>query len=760
MAVGAPGSPMGSSTERALPVRRRPDVEVYPREFQGRPCWVIKDPVGLEYFRLQEEEYILFEMLDGRHSLQQMQQEFALRFRPRTIRADEIHRFVAMLHQAGLVLSDRRGQGAELYRQAQERRRWRLLAGTANLLALRFRGVNPDAFLDRLLPYVGWLFSPAAVLVGCLLMVLALTSVLVHWDRFVARLPEFREFFHLGNLPALMAVLAGMKVCHELGHALVCKRLGGACTELGLMLLVFTPCLYCNVSDAWLWKSKWHRAAVAAAGIYVELLLASLATIVWWWTEPGLLQELALAAMVVGSVNTVFLNGNPLLRYDGYYVLADLVETPNLQQKASAMLGRLAGRWLLGLPEQKDRYLPDRHWGWLVWYAAAAAVYRWLVLAGILWFLYKALAPVRLQVVGQALAGATLVGLVGWPGYRLIRFFATPGATGRIDRRRAMLSLAVLGLLVLAALAIPLPHYVTCPVEIRPSGAASVYVEAPGRLVSIAVRPGQWVSAGQLLAELQNPDAEGDIARLESLREEYQLRVQTVRWQQHRDPEAGAQLRQLEEALRAVEDQLSKRREDLSRLKLVAPKAGMVFAPPNKELEQPGTDGETPLGRLPTWTGSPLEPKNLGAWLGPGTLFCQVGEPARMEAVLLVDQADVKLLQEGQPVNILLDAYPDWPIRYRQTESGAAGLEIAEVSRSKMTRTHWGLSFHEENPPDSRDWQKDQQRGRPTYQARVLLENTEGLLQPGMTGLAKVRTENLTLAGRLWRLVCQTFRLE
>ncbi len=760
MAVVTPVSPMVCSAERALPVRRRPDVAVFAQQFQGRPAWVIQDPVTLRYFRFQEEEYFLWQMLDGRHSLRQMQEAFGRRFRPRSIRSEEIQRFVAMLHQAGLVLSDRAGQGGELYRQAQQGRRWRLVAGASNLLAIRFRGVNPDPLLDRLLPYVGWLFSPPAVLAGCLVIFLALASVVVHWDRFIERLPEFREFFHLGNLPAWMLVLGGMKVCHELGHGLACKRLGGACIEMGLMLLVFTPCLYCNVSDAWLWRSKWHRAAVSAAGIYVELLLASLATLVWWWTQPGLLQQAALAAMLLGSVNTVLLNGNPLLRYDGYYVLADLLEIPNLQQKASMLLSRLAGHWLLGLPPPHDRYLPDRYRGWLVVYAAAAFVYRWLVLAGILWFLYKALEPVRLQVIGQALAGATLVGLMGWPGYRLVRFFTTPGATGRIDRRRAMLSGAGLGLLLLAALAIPLPHYVTCPVEIRPSGAAPVYVEVPGRLVWVGVRPGQWVQAGQRLAELQNPDAQLEIARLEGMREEYRLRVEMARWQQHRDPEAAAQLRQLEEALRTLEDQLAKRREDLGRLKLIAPTAGMVLGPPAKQREPPEADGQNPLGRLPTWTGTPLEPKNLGAWLAAGTLFCLVGQPTQMEAVLFVDQADVKLLQEGQPVKILLDAYPHQPIRYRQTETGVEELTIAELSRSQIPLTDWQQRPGNTRMPAGATQGSRQATHRPTYQARVLLDNSEGLLQPGLTGLARIRTENLTLASRVWRLVCQTFRLD
>ena len=123
---------------------------------------------------------------------------------------------------------------------------------------------------------------------------------------------------------------------------MTCIRLGGQCRELGLMLLVFTPCLYCEVSDAWTFPSKWQRIAVSAAGIIVEIVLAALAALVWCFSGPGLLHSLAFAVMVVCSVSTLLFNGNPLMRYDGYYVLADLLEVPNLAEQSRAVVARFA----------------------------------------------------------------------------------------------------------------------------------------------------------------------------------------------------------------------------------------------------------------------------------------------------------------------------------------------------------------------------------------------------------------------------------
>ena len=149
------------------------------------------------------------------------------------------------------------------------------------------------------------------------------------------RLPEFQAFFSLQNVGwlALSVILA--KTLHELGHALACRHFGGECHEMGVLLLVFLPCLYCNVSDAWMFNSRWRRVAVDVAGMYVELVLAAACTFLWWFTVPGWINSICFNLMIVCSLNTLLFNGNPLLRYDGYYLLADLWEIPNLHERSA-----------------------------------------------------------------------------------------------------------------------------------------------------------------------------------------------------------------------------------------------------------------------------------------------------------------------------------------------------------------------------------------------------------------------------------------
>ena len=231
---------------------------------------------------------------------------------------------------------------------------------------------------------------------------------------------------------------------HEFGHGLCCKHFGGECHEMGIMVLVLTPCLYCNVSDSWMLPNKWHRAAIGAAGIYVELVLASICTFLWWFSEPGLLHNLCLNVVFISSVSTVIFNGNPLLRYDGYYILADLVEIPNLRQKATTILSRKLSEWCLGMEPPEDPFLPQRNQVFFALYSVAAAAYRWVITFSICWFLYRLFQSYDLKIVGQAVVLASLYGLLGMPLYQVGKFFYVPGRIEQVKKPRFYTSLGVL----------------------------------------------------------------------------------------------------------------------------------------------------------------------------------------------------------------------------------------------------------------------------------------------------------------------------
>ena len=323
-----------ASSSRKMAIRVRPDLQSRRQRYQGRVYWVVKDPVGLQYFRFEEEEFAILQMLDGQSSLEDIAEQFEAEFPPQTIRVEELQNFIGMLHRSGLVLSDAAGQGVELKKRHEERRRKELIGSVSNILSIRFKGFDPERILNALYPWVRWFFMPIATCLSLLLVLSALMLVIVQFDVFQSKLPSFQSFFAAQNWLLIAAVLGVTKMIHEFGHGLSCKHFGGECHEMGIMFLVLTPCLYCNVSDSWMLPNRWHRAAIGAAGMYIEVVLASLATFLWWFSEPGLLNYTCLNIMFVSSVSTILFNANPLLRYDGYYILSDIMEVPNLRQKA------------------------------------------------------------------------------------------------------------------------------------------------------------------------------------------------------------------------------------------------------------------------------------------------------------------------------------------------------------------------------------------------------------------------------------------
>ncbi|MFO1066117.1 MAG: hypothetical protein U0892_19830 [Pirellulales bacterium] len=314
-----------NSAMRPLRLRCRPDLVANRHRYHGRAYWVVKEPVGLNYFRFHEEEYAILRMLDGKSSLQEIKDRFQAQFAPQRITLQDLQQFVGMLHRSGLVISQSSGQGRQLRRRGDQRKWKELLGKFTNIFALRFRGIDPEKILNALIPFTWWLFTPVCFVLVAMLSLSALLLVGLEYHEFRAKLPTFEQFFAADKWLYLGATMAAVKIAHEFGHGLSCKKFGGECHEMGLMFLVFTPCLYCNVSDSWMLPNKWHRVIIGAAGMYVELILASIATWIWWYSAPGMLNFLCLAVMFICSVSTVVFNGNPLLRFDGYYIVMDIL---------------------------------------------------------------------------------------------------------------------------------------------------------------------------------------------------------------------------------------------------------------------------------------------------------------------------------------------------------------------------------------------------------------------------------------------------
>ena len=652
-----------------------------------------------------------------------------------------------MLHRSGLVISHAGGQGRQLRRRGDQKRKKELIGKFVNVFAIRFRGIDPERILNRLLPWFGWLFTTWCILLVSVIGLMAITLVLVNYQEFKGKLPTFQQFFAANNWIWLGATMAAVKICHEFGHGLSCKKFGGECHEMGFMMLVFTPCLYCNVSDSWMLPNKWQRVFIGAAGMYVELILASIATFLWWFSEDGMFRFLCLSVMFICSVSTVVFNGNPLLRFDGYYITMDTLEIPNLRQKSSEILKRWFQKNCLGLELQDNPFLPTRNRAMFGIYTIASFIYRWVVAFGIIMFLNQVLKPYGLQSLGRAFAVAGIAGMVVPAFSSVYKFLKTPGRAAKIKQGNLLTSLGIAIAVLAFVCFFPLPYHVYCPTEAQPFEAKEVHTLVAGKLVEWNTAPGQAISNRQPICKLENTDlaikiqeARADVRATESTLEQ-------ARYFSNSDLKQAQLIDSLKSELKKKGDVLKTLLEKQDDLVVRSPMEGFVFQPPSKEESKAAKAQE----QLSGWYGNAFDPTNSEAFFTEGELVCLVAPSSKMEAIIVVDQHDRDDLQLGNEVEIMFDA---------ATLESVKG-KIIFFSETEMKECSPNLSITAGGTLDTKT--DEMGRTRPistSYQVRVEFVDLQVPLRAGYRGNAKVHLKWKSLGSRLYRYVLKTFNFE
>ena len=449
-------------------------------------------------------------------------------------------------------------------------------------------------------PYFRWIFTRTFVTLSTCSMLLASGLVVSQWKTFYDKLPDFQSFFNWWTIMSFWVCLAGVKIIHEFGHGLTAKHYGGEVHEMGMLFLVLTPALYCDVTDSWLLPNKWKRIWISAAGIYVECFLASIATFVWWYSTPGLLNSLAMATMFICSVNTIMFNANPLLRYDGYYVMADWLEIPNLRIKSTQFFAYLIQEKVLGLEIPVQSYMPRSRRYLFVTYSVASYIYRWFVTFAILWFLSQVLKPYKLESVSYLLATGALVPLLGMPVYQIGKFLRTPGRMRKVKKARAAAYAAAAIALVCGILLIPTPLRIDGTLVLKLAKPEEVYAEVEGQLVELNVKDGDWIKKDTVIAKLSNPAKEKELDERQQDHDIAWHKARGIRASPER--ENRAQAKQQEEFAAKMEGTIEKITQQLGKLTLDQPIA---------------TAGSC---------GSPHK-ETVGQWIKPGKPFCEVGDP-------------------------------------------------------------------------------------------------------------------------------------
>ncbi len=476
-----------------------------------------------------------------------------------------------------------------------------------NLLFPRIPLWDPDRFLKIWLPFAGPFISRIGMVIWLDVVGFALLLILPNSGEFAGQTQNFLQEGTVDMWILLGITFLGTKFLHEMGHAFACRRFGGECHEVGIMFLVLMPCPYVDASTAWGFESKWKRILVGAGGMIAEIFIAALAGIVWVITlnNGGTINEVAYYTMLIAGISTILFNANPLLRYDGYYILSDYLEIPNLQQKSREYSLGLIKRHLFRVKSTTPLPATLKQRAWLAVYWSVAGIYRMFIgFAILLMVLYQL--PQELAVVGYFLAAGAIATFFIVPAFKSFKYLATePELHRKRTRAWGYTGGAIAGIVALLAV-VPFPSAVRAEAVSEPSTRASAVAMTPGRVAAVLVEDGQVVTKGTPLLRLENLDLETEVrvAELELQATQQQLNASRS---QSPDlvPMAQRRVDQARERLNAATRQADE-------LVVVSPAAGVVIAPRIAERE--------------------------GMYVNRGDAIAQVVDASQLELFVVIDQ--------------------------------------------------------------------------------------------------------------------------
>jgi len=554
---------------RAVHVGLREDLEVSRHVFRGEPSYIVRDPMTFQSQRLALAEYAIFVGIHSGRSLGATFDDLVERRKLAAEDEDRFYQFVAGLHQLGflrLPISDHK----LLYRRYQLRERAKQREKWLGFLFLRIPVWNPDAFLNRTIHLVRPLFGRGFFPVWLVLMVSAGIVAASRWGELTQPL---EGVLVSGNILLLWVTLIVLKAVHEMGHAYACKHYGGDVPEMGVYLILFTPCAYMDATASWGFPRKRERLMVCLGGMYVESIIAALAVFVWATTEPSVVHAIAYNVMFLAGMVTVLFNINPLMRYDGYYLLSDWLEIPNLRARSSRHVLSVLKRFVLGVKTGGEAK------GWrlgaiLFAYGAAASVYRIVLLLALV-----AILASKMLIAGIGL-GAAYLGIVFLTTVRkLTRYLWHAEETAAQRWRAAAVGVTVLLAAPAAALWVPVPSHVYAAAVLGREHETVLRATSAGFLERTEVEVGQMVGAGELIVELSS-DAEQETA----VQAGAALRASEIRRDALLVRDAARSLEQASEA-KAHAAAAAKCEAKLAQLKIRAQAAGrIVQCPKNSEV--------------------------------------------------------------------------------------------------------------------------------------------------------------------------------
>jgi len=551
-------------------------IDFQRRDYNGELWYLLHDKSNGRFHRLTPSAYRLLSFMNGRNTLPHILQaasEPELYEHPEEIPTrDELVHLLQYLHVADLLLCDMPPSTQELFARQQQKKRQRWLQLLMNPLVWKFALGNPNRFLEKLNPLAKIITSPAMGVIWLLCVATALMQAAMHWTELTHG--QLDKILSPYNLFLLWLIYPLLKVVHELGHGLFTKAWGGDVHEFGVIFMLGTPLPYVDASAATAFKTKRQRMLVSAAGMAVELFLAAIALLIWINLEAGLLKDILYNVILIGSVSTLFFNGNPLMRYDGYHLLTDAIDQPNLASRANHQISYLIRRYAYGLQGLYPPAANSQQACGFAFYSVAALCYRLFILASII-----LLAAHYFPKLGLVLA----LWLIGFqillPAIKYVLFLAKSPALKAVRKRSIVVAGCSMVTLILFLTLIPIPNSTSTEGVIWLPDNARIKAEASGEISQLFIIDGEQVTQGQAILQLTNPVLIASLTTKQASLREYEARLQEA-WSEDR---SKAQL--LAQDTEAIRGEVNALQERVNNLTLRSPTAGKLRITKQYQLE-------------------------------------------------------------------------------------------------------------------------------------------------------------------------------
>lgn len=643
----ASGRTYSDSWHRVSSVRAclRSSVRAHRQTFRGEEWVVLRDSLGSDFFRVTADAYAFLSRLNPQRTIDDVWGDLIEAEPEHALTQEEVVQLLGQLQLSNLLQFDRGAAAAILFERHSKRRKREIKAMLLGFFAIKIPLFDPDRALERAMPVIRVLFGPVGAVFYALLLVLGIKALLDE---------SYHLFDHTAGLlaPANLGLLyVGMvlaKLVHEFGHAAACKRYGGEVHKMGVMLLMFAPLPFMDATASWGFRSRAQRMLVGASGVLSELAVAAVAALVWAHTAPGVINALAYNVIFVASVSTVLFNLNPLMRFDGYHMLVDFLDVPNMYQRSRDQLKYLGEYWVLGIKTSQPVARTPNEAILLPLYGLISLGYWVLLMATIIFFIAE-----QYLDLGVALAWFMFFSAVVVPLFKFAKFLLSSPKLQHQRARALSLTVVIVGVSLGLLGGVPMPDRVRVKGVLQATQSRELYSDSGGVLVELLARPGQWLQAGQALARLDNPE----------------LRYEILSVQQQRDQLLAQELQAITKAIANIEP-LERQREaiDQKLIELLRQQQALTLLAPIEGI----------------WSASELD-GSRGQWIARGGSLGIMVDEREWRFVAVLPQINTHLFEAGvlgteirilgqQEFNLIAGKTEVMPFEQGQLPSPALGM--------------------------------------------------------------------------------------